>query len=508
MIKIKYSLIAFGFICFLISCKQIKTEIKQDEIQNSNHYVSIDGLWRVTPETAIRYPHGTLEPIFQIRGNAYGKTEVRGCFIWEGRFYDYWDLHSVHFEDSSRQIVLKYDDNGVYKGVVDPGNEIIQGIAYWDENDTTDWDKINFIRDEVTEIAKLFIPYPSCDDGSIKYIYHIPEECNDQLQPASIFQYIDDTSAFYNLMGRIIRQEFGRIESLLIIKDQKLVLEEYFFGYDRNQLHYINSCTKSITSLLLGISLNRHNQSDVDQPLFNFFPEYDSLKTSGKEKITLKHVMTMTAGFQDENDFSGTIPEDFIKYLLTLPLESIPGEKFRYSGECTNILGGLIYTIENKQADEFAEEVLFNKLGISEFDWERENGIVHCDAGLCIYPRDMTKVGLLVLNKGVWQGEQIVPEEWIDISTKPHVAESEFFDYGFQWWHRSKQNIPWWKNPKQGGNTEYDMTLALGHGGQYIMIINDLNMVIAITSSDNNESNGKCFTKVPMVIENIVPLFD
>ena len=120
----------------------------------------------------------------------------------------------------------------------------------------------------------------------------------------------------------------------------------------------------------------------------------------------------------------------------------------------------------------------------------------------------MAKIGLLVLNKGSWNDEQIVPKEWIDISTKPYVAESDFFDYGFQWWYRSKENTPWWKNPVLGGKEENDMFHARGYGGQYIMIIEELNMVIIITASDYNESNGMANIKVPMVIEEVVPLFD
>ena len=125
-----------------------------------------------------------------------------------------------------------------------------------------------------------------------------------------------------------------------------------------------------------------------------------------------------------------------------------------------------------------------------------------------MYPRDMAKIGLLVLNNGYWNGEQIVPKEWIDMSTKPYVAESEFFDYGYQWWYRSKQNKSWWDDPVHGGKTEHDMLLALGFGGQYIMVVRDLNLVIVTTSSDNNGENGMGHQKIPMVIEDVVPLFD
>ena len=92
-------------------------------------------------------------------------------------------------------------------------------------------------------------------------------------------------------------QDYGRLESLLLIKDHKLILEEYYYGYDRMQLHNIHSCTKSVTSLLLGIALEHNSTMNVEQSIFSFLPQYDSLKTEENEQITLKHILTMTAGF-------------------------------------------------------------------------------------------------------------------------------------------------------------------------------------------------------------------
>lgn len=254
--------------------------------------------------------------------------------------------------------------------------------------------------------------------------------------------------------------------------------------------------------------MDRHKKFNVDQSIFDFFPRYDSLKTPEKEQITLKQLLTMMAGLSEEYDFEAHNPYDQVKQILDLPLESAPGEKFTYNNNSTNLLGNIIYALENKQADEFAEKVLFNKLGISEFIWERENGVVHCYSDLYLKPRDMAKIGMLVLQNGSWNGEQIVPKEWIAESTKPHTVESEFFDYGYQWWYRSKQNTSWWESPVHGSNNEHDMFLALGYGGQYIMIIKDLNIVIVTTSSDYNEENGMAHQKVPMVIEDIIPLFE
>lgn len=506
-------LLSIVIFSLLISCKQTEnTETNQAELTDEKHYVSIDGLWRCTPETAVQFPNGTLEPVIKISGDAYGNLSVQGCFLWDGQFYDYWDIKDFKFTDSTNQFEMVYEEGNTYKGKVDRDKKIIRGAAYSSEwgdstNDATE-NKLDFIRDENSDENRFFFPRPAGYNGTVEFVYKQPEEIDNFLQTASIFQFINDSTEFYNLIERIIKQEFGRLESLLIMKDQKLVLEEYFYGYSRNELHHIHSCTKSVISLLLGISLYNHNKTDVNQSIFNFFPQFDSLKTPEKEKITLKHVLTMTSGFAETDDYEIHNPNELVKEILSLPLESVPGEKFQYNNNSTELLGGIIYTLENKQADEFAKDVLFNKLDITDFNWEGENGVIHHYSDLHMYPRDMAKIGLLVLNNGLWDGEQIVLKEWIEISTKPYVPESDFFDYGFQWWYRSKQNKSWWDDPVHGSNDEHDMFLALGYGGQYIMVIRDLNMVIVTTSSDYNESNGMAHAKVPMVIEEIVPLFD
>lgn len=119
----------------------------------------------------------------------------------------------------------------------------------------------------------------------------------------------------------------------------------------------------------------------------------------------------------------------------------------------------------------------------------------------------MAKIGQLVLNKGSWGDQQLVPKEWIRESTRVQVQESEFFDYGYHWWQRSASNKAWWEVHERGSNEEHEIIIALGFGGQYIMIIRDLNMVVVTTASDY--ANGHMArSKIPMVIEKLIPLFE
>lgn len=233
------SIVIFGI---LISCKKnTKPEINQAGFVNDKRYVSIDGLWRVTPETAIKFPNGTLEPIILFQTNSRGKLTAQGCFLWDNRFYDYWPLKNIQFNDSTNSLAIDYNEKGTYRGILDFQKDSIQGIAYG--GDPSDTNKLDFIREEILDINKLFVPYPRGQNGSISYIYQEPKDYEDQLQTASLFDYTADSTAFYNLIEGIIKQKFGRLESLLIIKDEKLIFEEYFYGYDRSQLHHIHSCT-------------------------------------------------------------------------------------------------------------------------------------------------------------------------------------------------------------------------------------------------------------------------
>ena len=304
-------------------------------------------------------------------------------------------------------------------------------------------------------------------------------------------------------MKEVINQKYGKIKSLLILKDNKLIAEEYFYGYNRDDLQKIRSCTKSVTSLLFGIALDHHKDIDIEQPVFNFFPEYDSLK-SGEERNQLKNILTMTAGL-DWDDYPAEMfkTDNCFQYILSRPMASKPGEKFNYNSGCSVLLGGIIQCLEAKKPLAFAKEFLFTPMDITNYIWEsHKNDILRCGEGLSLRPRDMAKIGLLVLNDGKWQDKQIVSKEWIHESTKPHVQESKFFDYGYQWWHHSKNNLQWWKEPNAASPKEHDLITALGYAGQYIMIIRDLNLVIVTTASDFDDGHI-ARSKIPMVFKKL-----
>lgn len=503
-----FPLLASAVIGMLLGCAVGKPSEKQNASPQEDHTLAwLRGLWKVTPETTIKHPRGTLEPMFLLGDVTGDSTSLRGCFLWEGRFYDYWYLQRIEVVDSSDSLLMTFEDNGRFRGVIDRQSQRIRGVAYWDAADSTDSNALEFARADSSEMTRYFVPYPLDTNARAAYVYRIPE-CDEHTRTGSILRVVKDSTAFQRLMLRVIQQEFGRLESFLIVKDGAHVLEEYFYGFTRKQLHHINSCTKSIVSLLAGISLARHGKLDTDKPIVDFLPPCEATQDPDKRRITLEHVLTMTSGLPSDDDFVFNDADELAERILGQPLVSAPGETFTYNNNGTQLLGCLIAALEQRPVDEFAREVLFNTLVIAEYFWEKDHGVARCHNGLHLYPRDMAKIGLLVLNDGLWHGKRVVPKEWIRASTVPRVAESEFFNYGYQWWHRSKRNKSWWDEAVCGSTIEHDMILALGFGGQYIMIVPDLALVIVTTSSDNNEATGLAHKKVPMVIEDVVPLFE
>ena len=491
----------------LIGCNKIP-EASRSRIQNKVDYVTIDGLWKCTPETALKLEDLTIEPVVYISGGMSKQPSAKGCFTWDGSFRDYWWLEKIEYNDSTNEIKIKDEDGSIYIGKIDNKKQRIVGMVYSQDGDKLiPEDKLDLIRATDFNVERLFIPRKPTEDGSIQYNYQIPANSDDGLQTSSFFNYSKDTSALYDLINEIIKQEYGRLESFLIMKDQNLIFEEYFYNHSSTDLHNIFSCTKSIVSLAAGIAFEKVKKLNIEESIFNVFPQFDSLKNNENQDITLKHILTMSAGFECDNNYKLVKPNEVAGSILKLPLISKPGGQFRYNSECPYFLGGLIYEISGKTIAEFTKENIFSPLGIKEYIWKNRNGNPDCESNLYMQPRDMIKIGLLALNNGKWKGKQIVPEQWINESTKPHIAESDFFNYGYQWWHRSKLNKPWWKEDTKDSK-EYDMFLALGYGGQYIFIIKDLNLIISMTSSDYNEGNGMAFKKIPLVIEKIIPLFE
>ncbi len=311
-----------------------------------------------------------------------------------------------------------------------------------------------------------------CNSPEYSYSYKKPQQLNDLLNTATL-KASGDSIFVYSLLPEIIHGEYGRLNSFLMIRNKKLICEEYFYGYDRNTLHQVESATKSITSLLVGIAIDNGYIADTDKSVAEILdaPDFD-------KRITLEHVLTMTSGLTP-NDQTLQTSENRIKTVLSCELNNQPGTKFQYDGGNTELLGAIIKKTTGIFADIFARDYLFDPLQIKQYNWEygKQDGYPCMAGALELTPREMTKIGLLILNKGEFYGKQVISKKWIDQSTSfkthTHIPAD---DYAYQWWNLSLESA----------GEEYPCIWANGFGSQFIYIFPTLDMVI-VTTGHNYE---------------------
>lgn len=358
-------------------------------------------------------------------------------------------------------------------------------------------------------LAVVIVQFGCIQSPAAPYQYAIPEGTNDGWDTASLGSVGLDANLIQQLSERISDNAYQNIHSVLIIKNGKLVVEEYFPGrnsagqnqtFTRDTLNEMKSATKSVNSILVGIAIDQHKISVVDEKISTFFPEYSDVFTN-KEKngICLKHLLSMTAGFSwDEWTYPYTSPlndaammaskADFFRYVLEKPLATTPGAKFTYNSGISLMLGEIVHKASGLPADKFAERYLFGPLGITKYYWQKApNGVVNTLGGLWLRPRDMAKIGQLMLDGGRWKGKQIVSDEWVKESTKLHVDAGQLptwflaDGYGYQWW--------------LGSFHVHDQVVesysARGQGGQFIIVFPNLQMVAVFTGWNDSTLLGQ-----------------
>ena len=301
-----------------------------------------------------------------------------------------------------------------------------------------------------------------------------------------------DSTIINNLLSKIEAGEYGEIHSLLIYKDDTLIVEKYFQGYNREDLHVCYSVTKSVASAMMGIAIEDGYINSVEDTILNFFPEYQNIQNPSewKNSITLSHILAMSAGFQwDEFTLPYTNPNndvrkliesnDWIKYVLDLPVIYQPGTYFTYNSGCSTLLAGILLNKTGMNAKTFGMYNLLNPLGIGSWFWEQgPNNITNTFGGLELRPVDMIKFGRLYLQRGNWNGEQLIQESWIDFSTSTKIGINGAYEYAYQWWRYSNSN-----STAQVLQVN-DVYFALGWGGQHIFVVPHLNMVVVATAGN------------------------
>ncbi len=264
------------------------------------------------------------------------------------------------------------------------------------------------------------------------------------------------------------------IHSLTIVRNGVIVLDAYFYPYTSEMRHDLASATKSITSLLVGAAISDGRLEGTDQRIVSVLP-FDAVlpHDTRVERIRIGDLLTMQSGFDcgfvpGELELAGMRrTQDWTYYVLHLPMVAEPGTRFGYCSPNYNLLSASITATTGLSEADYARKRLFSPLGIKDMYWPaNEAGISHGWGDLQLKPRDMAKIGLLMLHRGRWEDRQLIAKSWIDDSLAPKVQESGRDPYGLGWWLSSQ--IP-------------SLFEAQGRGGQRISVISNKNLVIVMT---------------------------
>ncbi|TFH20537.1 MAG: class C beta-lactamase-related serine hydrolase [Bacteroidia bacterium] len=386
------------------------------------------------------------------------------------------------------------------------------------------------ITNSILLFSFLSLVFISCENYlASQWTYRSPENIGDGFEIGTLEEVNLDSNLIAQAVGRIERGKHKEVHSMLIFKDGKLVLEEYFQGHkyqwdarnyhgdmvqwDRDMLHSNMSVTKSFTSACIGIAIERGFIDDVNQSIFDYLPDHQHFKTDNREYITIEHLLTMSSGLAcDEwSSAHGTSANDIdrlyfecddpISCVLEKPWWSVPGTRFTYNGEGMVVLAEILRNATGMNIEEFSMEYLFEPLGIDNTDWTQyENEMYDAAGSLRLSPRAMLKLGVTYLNNGSWDGEHVISSDWVQKSSTAYNnnlglripgEDSGINGYAYSWW---TSELSHYGNPIK-------MYRAGGWGGQEIMVFPELDMVVVFTGG-NYASKTTLFE---LIVEYVIP---
>jgi CubicO group peptidase (beta-lactamase class C family) len=330
------------------------------------------------------------------------------------------------------------------------------------------------------------------------------------------------SSALAGLDADIATGKYGFVDSLLIIREGKEALARsyahdygkiygelakherplnhdvngpynYFSAefhpyYQHSDLHTMQSVSKTVTSITIGIAISQKDfPADLDAPILKYFDEYKIANLDErKRRITLRNLLTMTAGLEWNEDLPYNDPKnsadvmeathDWVQYVINQPMAAEPGKVFVYSSGVTQLLSHIFKKATGKNVDEYAAQYLFQPLGI-RYHWKHSpTGLPDTEGGLYISSASLAKIGFLFLKDGIWEGKQLVPAEWVKASVTSAMSvedEGRHWGYGFQWWLQ-----PYRKSPEKFA------WAARGFGGQELRVVPEYNLIVVLTGWD------------------------
>lgn len=266
--------------------------------------------------------------------------------------------------------------------------------------------------------------------------------------------------------------------SMVVIKNGEIIKEEYFNEFDQDYGFNIKSSSKGFVSALIGIAIEQGYIAGVDEKISQFFPDYiDSSSDPRKHKITIKHLLTMQGGFNsDEDDFDIYYTQNWVESILKIDMGYTPGTRFTYDSKMTHLLSAILTKATGKSTLEFAQQHLFQPLNINIKGWSQSPvGIYDGGSEMFLTSRDLSKLGLLYLNNGMYDGKQIINQAWIEESLVSRTTADlssinvEVTGYGYSWWLETIKGK--------------DVFSAKGACGQFVTVIPSLDLVVTTTTN-------------------------
>lgn len=359
---------------------------------------------------------------------------------------------------------------------------------------------------EVTDLSSedvSFAKEQNLPDLKRPFVDTAPEDMADGIEVGELGSDSGNKTAIMALAREIVAGQHGEVDSLLIHHDGRLIFESYYRRGRANYPHYQMSITKSYTALALGraIQLGHLKMSDLDRPVLDFLEEIDQSKiAAGCDSITLGDALNMYSGIRVDKETVATLRKspDRLKgqgqiqaYFENTAPVTTDSKQYKYQSSDPSMVMQVLETAVPGTAREFIARELLKPLGISNFGWQDDvSGLPKSAAGSSMRSRDMIKWGMLVQNDGQWDGEQLLPADFVQKATSRIHTNPQGTSYGFFWW-RHEVNVD---------KKTYDLKSGRGAGGQFIMMIDELNLIIAITS--HNKGMGKMLTTAP---ERIIP---
>ncbi|MDB4891571.1 MAG: beta-lactamase [Gemmatimonadetes bacterium] len=333
------------------------------------------------------------------------------------------------------------------------------------------------------------------DGRPVAYVYKAPVDRGDGIRVGNVGDVGLDSATVMRVVNRVVDGSYPDVHGILVYRRGKLVVEEYFYGYDRDRVHQMRSASKSVVSALVGIAIDRGALSGDSELVTKRLP-YASYGNPDprKDRLMLRDLLSMRSGLACD-DWNAASPgnesrvyesNDWVKFVLDLPLTDQPGTVGHYCSGNVAVAGRIVERATGKPLPAFAQENLFTPLGIRASDVRWNFTLSSENAGtfaqLYMRPRDMLKIGMLFQQQGKWNGRQVISRDWIARSTAnwSTVGDSE---YGYFWWHQ------WTNAATAHGPQRVDMVVATGNGGQKIYIVPTLDLIVVLTGGNFNTNS-------------------